>query len=264
LGSATYREFRDRPLTEQVWRLRSAETREAVLADLAARTSFLDHAWDRVFDLGDPPDYEPDPSTSLAARATAAGVTPESIMYDLMLGQDGKALLYLPVNNYFGGDLDAVAEMMDHPNTVPGLGDGGAHVGTICDASFATTLLTHWGRDRHRGRRFDLPWLVQRQCRKTAEAVGLLDRGLLAPGYKADLNVIDFDHLRLESPRIVHDLPAGGKRLLQRAHGYRHTVVSGVEAYRDGEPTGALPGHLVRGQQPDPVAEPDLRPGGRS
>ena len=253
LGSATYREFRDLPLAEQVNRLGDPETREAILADLAGRTSFLDRAWDRVFDLGNPPDYEPDPATSLAARAAAAGVTPESIMYDLMRGQDGKALLYLPVNNYFGGDLDAVAEMMDHPHTVPGLGDGGAHVGTICDASFATTLLTHWGRDRNRGRRFDLPWLVQRQCRRTAEAVGLLDRGLLAPGYKADVNVIDFDHLRLEPPMIVHDLPAGGKRLLQRAHGYRHTVVSGVEAYRDGEATGALPGRLVRGQQPEPV-----------
>ena len=264
LGSVTYRSLMDLSLSEQVSRLRQAETRDAVLTDLAERSSFLDQAWDRVFDLGDPPNYEPDPSSSLAARAAAAGVTPESIMYDLMLGRDGAALLYLPVNNYFGGDLDAVAEMMDHPHTVPGLGDGGAHVGTICDASFATTLLTHWGRDRSPGKRFELPWLVQRQCRKTAEAVGLLDRGLLAPGYKADLNVIDFGDLRLEPPVIVHDLPAGGKRLLQRAHGYRHTVVSGQEVYRDGKPTSALPGRLVRGQQVDPGVGAGAGVGGRS
>jgi N-acyl-D-aspartate/D-glutamate deacylase len=145
--------------------------------------------------------------------------------------------------------------MLGHPNAVPGLGDGGAHVATICDASFPTTMLTHWGRDRSRGPRFELPWLVGRQCRATAEAVGLLDRGLVAPGYKADLNVIDFDRLGLDSPIIRHDLPAGGKRLLQSAHGYRHTIVSGVETYADGAPTGALPGRLVRGPRPDPTED---------
>jgi N-acyl-D-aspartate/D-glutamate deacylase len=126
-------------------------------------------------------------------------------------------------------------------------------VGTISDGSFPTTLLTHWVRDRKRGTTFDLPFIVQRQCRGTAEAVGLLDRGLLAPGYKADLNVIDFDGLTLSPPRMVHDLPAGGKRLLQDAKGYLHTIVSGVETYADGEATGALPGRFVRGQQPEPV-----------
>jgi N-acyl-D-aspartate/D-glutamate deacylase len=158
-------------------------------------------------------------------------------------------MAYMPVMNYFDGDFAAVREMLAHEFTVPGLGDGGAHVGTICDASFPTTFLTHWGRDRREGPGFELPWIIARQCRATAETVGLLDRGILAPGYKADLNVIDFEHLALEAPLITADLPAGGRRLMQPAHGYVHTFVSGVEVYRDGEPTGALPGRLVRGAQ---------------
>jgi N-acyl-D-aspartate/D-glutamate deacylase len=139
--------------------------------------------------------------------------------------------------------------MMMHPDTVPGLGDGGAHAGTICDASFATYALTHWGRDRARGR-FELPWLVKRQTHDTAAAVGLCDRGLVQPGMKADLNVIDFARLQLRRPHIVHDLPAHGRRLMQAADGYAATIVSGVVTYRDGEPTGALPGTLVRGAKP--------------
>jgi N-acyl-D-aspartate/D-glutamate deacylase len=136
---------------------------------------------------------------------------------------------------------------------VPGLGDGGAHVATISDASFPTTLLTHWGRDRTRGERFDVSWIVAQQCRATAEAVGLLDRGIVAPGFKADVNVIDFERLHAKPPRIVADLPAGGRRVLQDAEGYLHTIVSGVEVYADGEPTGDLPGRLVRGAQPTPT-----------
>ena len=198
---------------------------------------------DRVFELGDPPDYEPDASRSVAARAAREGRDPADLLYDLLL--DG--MLYMPVLNYFDGNLDAVAEMLAHRHTVPGLGDGGAHVGTICDASFPTMLLTHWGRDRKGGPVFEIPWLIARQCRATAEAVGLLDRGLLAPGHKADVNVIDFDRLRIGPPRIVADLPAGGRRLMQSADGYLHTFVSGVEVYADGEATGALPGRLVRG-----------------
>jgi N-acyl-D-aspartate/D-glutamate deacylase len=143
--------------------------------------------------------------------------------------------------------------MIAHPRTIPGLSDGGAHVGTICDASFPTSLLTHWGRDRTAGTTFDLPFLIHRQSRATAEAVGLLDRGVLAPGYKADVNVIDFEHLALTPPVMVRDLPAGGKRLVQGAHGYLHTIVAGVETYADGEPTDALPGRLVRGPQPEAV-----------
>ena len=141
--------------------------------------------------------------------------------------------------------------MLVHPHTVPGLGDGGAHVGTICDGSFPTTLLQYWGRDRDHDR-IPLPFLVQRHCRDTARTVGLLDRGVLAPGYRADLNVVDFDRLRLRKPEIVHDLPAGGRRLLQRADGWRHTIVAGQETYHDGQATEALPGRLVRGAKAAP------------
>jgi N-acyl-D-aspartate/D-glutamate deacylase len=249
-GSTTYSQVADLPLEERIGRLADPDVRQQVLAELAGRLRYLD----RLFELGDPPNYEPDPSTSIAARASSSGESPDVLLYDLLLTRGGTALLYMPVLNYSDGNLDAVAEMMDHPHTVPGLGDGGAHVGTICDASFATTLLAFWGRDRP-ARRFEVPWLIQRQCRATALAVGLADRGLIAAGYKADVNVIDFEQLRLEQPTIAHDLPAGGKRLLQTAHGYRHTVVSGVETYTDGHPTGALPGRLVRGGRSDPSKE---------
>lgn len=245
MRSTTYRSLVDLPLPERVRRLAEPETKANILGELSGtRLPF-----DRVFALGDPPDYEPAPEDSVAGRAARADVAAEDLLYDLLLEREGTALLYMPVLNYFDGNLDAAGEMLAHPRTVPGLGDGGAHVGTICDASFATTLLTHWTRDRKAGRRFDLPFVIQRQCRATAETVGLFDRGVLAPGYKADINVVDFDQLRLGPPMISHDLPAGGKRLLQSATGYRHTIVSGVEVYSNGQPTGALPGRLVRGPQ---------------
>jgi N-acyl-D-aspartate/D-glutamate deacylase len=148
--------------------------------------------------------------------------------------------------------------MLTHPHTVPGLGDGGAHVGTICDGSFPTTLLHYWGRDRSRGT-IDLEFLVQRHCQGTARTVGLLDRGVIAPGYRADLNIVDFDNLELYKPEIAHDLPAGGRRLLQRAGGWAHTVVAGRETYRDGEATEELPGRLIRGAQAAPGASHPTR-----
>ena len=137
---------------------------------------------------------------------------------------------------------------------MPGLSDGGAHVGTICDGSFPTTLLVHWCRDRNRGEKLDLPFVIKAQCRETARAVGLLDRGVLAAGYRADINIIDFDGMQLHAPRLVFDLPAGGKRLLQDVDGYRHSFVAGQETYTDGQPTENLPGRLVRGAQPAPVS----------
>jgi N-acyl-D-aspartate/D-glutamate deacylase len=161
----------------------------------------------------------------------------------------GRALLYYPFENYSDGNLDAVRAMLCARHTVSGLSDGGAHVGTICDASFTTFLLTHWVRDRTRGERLPVEHVVAMQTSRTARLVGLLDRGVIAPGMRADLNVIDMDGLHLHKPAIVHDLPAGGRRFVQRADGYLHTIVAGEETYAGGEPTGARPGRLVRGAQ---------------
>ncbi len=168
-----------------------------------------------------------------------------------LLEDGGTAMLYMPAGNFVSGNLDAVGEMISHPASVAGLSDGGAHVGTICDVSFPTTMLQWWGRDRPYGR-IPIETLVSKQTMLTAQTVGLLDRGVVAPGYRADLNLIDFDALRLFHPEIRHDLPAGGRRLLQRAEGYRHTFVHGVEIMTDGIPTGETPGRVVRGGQSAP------------
>jgi N-acyl-D-aspartate/D-glutamate deacylase len=220
--------------------------RERLLAEDAKLAPGPEH----IFDLGDPPDYEPGPDKSIAAEAARQGVRPDELVYDLMLENDGKRLLYYPIFNYAEGNLDALREMILSDHTVAGLGDGGAHVGTICDGSYPTTMLTLWARDRSRGERLDLSHVVRRQTRDTARAVGLGDRGVLAPGMRADVNVIDFENLRLRPPEMHFDLPAGGKRLLQRADGYLHTFVAGAETYADGVHTGALPGRLVRGARP--------------
>jgi N-acyl-D-aspartate/D-glutamate deacylase len=164
-----------------------------------------------------------------------------------MLRDDGRSLLYHPFENYSHGDLEAIRTMLVHPYTVSGLSDGGAHVATICDGSFPTTLLTHWARDRKRGECLPLEHVVHAQTRATAELVGLMDRGLVAPGMRADLNVVDWDRLRLLPPELIDDLPAGGRRFVQRASGYTHTLAGGVETYRNGVWTGETPGRLLRG-----------------
>ena len=244
------------PLAEKLETLRQPAFRARLFAEecenasLARRVS----SWDRLYPLGTPPNYEPSDEQSVAAIAAREGKTPEDVAYDYLLERDGKAMLYRPVSNYSEGSLDAVGEMLRHPNTLVSLGDGGAHVGMLCDASAFTYMLIHWVRDRAVGERMSMPWAVKRMTRDNALALGLEDRGLLQPGYKADLNVIDYDKLTLHCPEPVYDLPAGGRRLIQRAEGYVATVVSGAPVYRGGEATGALPGRLLRGPQPGPQA----------
>lgn len=254
-----WREIAGLPVDEMVTRMTDPDFRRRVLEahdDSRARGKLgggIIGVFDRMFPLTDPPDYEPSVEASAAAQAARAGVSPAEWAYDFLLGDGGAAMLYVPFLNYADGNLDATREMLAHPHTVPGLSDGGAHVGTICDGSFPTFLLTHWGRDRTRGELFEIEWLVNQHTRETATTVGLDDRGVLAPGYRADINVIDFDRLSIARPEMHHDLPAGGRRVLQRASGYLHTLVAGVETYADGTATGELPGRLVRGARAAPA-----------
>jgi N-acyl-D-aspartate/D-glutamate deacylase len=249
---ASYRAIAERPLSEKLATMRDAAFRAGLLAEAAVplpRDKAIRLAdFGRMFTFGDPPDYEPPRESSVAEIARRTGRTPLETAYDLMLEDEGRAFLYAPFANYAVCDLEACHAMIESPHTLIGLGDGGAHVGVISDASFPTYLLAHWGRDRRAGK-FDLGWLVKRHTLDNSRAVGLLDRGRIAAGMKADLNVIDFNRLSVQAPTMAYDLPAGGKRLLQRARGYVATVVSGAVVYREGEPTGALPGRLVRGPQ---------------
>jgi N-acyl-D-aspartate/D-glutamate deacylase len=242
------------PFGERVRELKRPETRARILAESADPNPTivlgrLAREFDHMFLLGDPPDYEQPFEQSIAARAQRLGVTPEEHVYDLMLERDGRNNLYVTLCNYEYGSLDSSLEMMRHAGAVLGLGDGGAHCGTICDGSYPTFMLTHWVRDRTRGERLPLPVVVKWLSHDTARAVGLQDRGIIAPGYKADLNLFNLDRLHLHAPEVAHDLPSGGRRLVQRADGYTATIVSGTVVYRDGLPTGALPGRLVRGPQ---------------
>jgi len=209
--------------------------------------AFIQHSADAIYAIGDPPDYEPTPDQTVAAIARKRGADPLATMYDLMLESEGTAMLMMPFFNYVEGNHDAIHEMMSHRAAVSGLSDGGAHCGLICDASYPTFLLTHWARDRNRGPRFPLEYVVRKQTLDTASLFGLNDRGVLAVGKKADVNVIDMDALALEVPLMAYDLPAGGKRLIQGARGYDATVVSGVITRRHGVDTGARPGSVLRG-----------------
>jgi N-acyl-D-aspartate/D-glutamate deacylase len=202
---------------------------------------------DKIFLLGEQPDYEPEAGRSIEATARQRGIPPEEALYDELLELDGRALLMVALVGYAYGDLEAMREMLESPSSTFGLGDGGAHCGAICDASMTTFLLTHWARDRVRGPRLPLELAVKKMTSETADLYGLRDRGRIAPGYKADLNVIDWDALSLELPVLVHDLPGGAKRLIQRARGYTATILSGQVTFRDGEHTGAVPGAVIRG-----------------
>jgi N-acyl-D-aspartate/D-glutamate deacylase len=244
-----YQALAGRSAAEKAAHLRTAEGRAAVLSwvpdDEAAAQ--IAHAAERTYVLGDPPQYEPGPDASLAAIAAANGRSVLEVALDAMLAGDGTGLLYLPILNYSDGHSEATREMILHPAAVLGLADGGAHVATICDASMPTWMLTHWVRDRSRGERLPLELVVQRQTSDTARLYGLGDRGVLAPGKVGDVNVIDLDRLQLRPPTVVGDLPAGGRRIVQRADGYEATVKSGVVTFLGGQATGEHPGRLLRG-----------------
>jgi len=206
-----------------------------------------------MYPLGDPPDYEPAPEDSIAARAAARGVEAAELAYDLLLENDGRGLLLVALANYGSRSLDPIFSLMTDPNSVLGLGDGGAHYGMICDSSYPTFVLQHWTRER-RGQRLSLEQAVKALAADPAAAVGLGDRGVLSVGRKADINVIDYDRVRLDAPRVLYDLPAGGRRITQGARGYEALIVSGEIVSRHGEATGALPGRLVRGPRAAPQA----------
>ena len=235
---------------ERLQALRSPEVRARIVTETPEPSDFLGETlirqWQLMYPLGENPNYEPAADSTVAALAERAGVTPAEFAYDTMLEQDGQAVLMLPSVNYAYGSLDAAREMISHDNAVYGLGDGGAHLGFLCDASLPTFMLQYWGRDR-KGERLPVEQIVRGLAYETAQTIGLGDRGLLRAGYKADVNVIDFDALHLGPPRVSYDLPAGGRRMTQAASGYAATIVNGVTIQRDGTPTGALPGRLIRG-----------------
>jgi N-acyl-D-aspartate/D-glutamate deacylase len=254
----SYREIAKRPLAERVRALSDPQlsARLSSEAPTAQRglVAQINRSWEQLFLMHERPDYEQPSTRSLAVLAAVSGTTPAALALEHMLRDGGRGMLYLPFLNYADGSLEPSYEMLQHPYAMPGLSDGGAHVGVICDGSFPTSNLTHWTRDRTRGAKLSLQHMVRMQTRVTASALGLLDRGLIKPGYRADLNVIDYDKLELLAPEVQYDLPAGGRRLMQRARGYTATLVAGQITYRDGEPTGALPGRLVRGSQREPSA----------
>ncbi|MGE2714472.1 N-acyl-D-amino-acid deacylase family protein [Mycolicibacterium litorale] len=254
----TYRRLKAQlPREELAQRLADPAVKAAILAepDLPVDTTkqfdgmfaLVQYSLHRIYALGDPPDYEPTPDKTVAAIAAQRGEDPLSTLYDLMLEHDAGSMLMLPFFNYADGNHDAIYEMLTHPAGVVGLSDGGAHSNLICDASYPTYLVTHWARDRQRGRRLSLEYVIRKQCRDTATLFGLTDRGTIEVGKKADLNVIDFDALTLHPARMAYDLPAGGNRLVQGASGYDATIVSGTVTRRFGRDTGARPGRLVRG-----------------
>jgi N-acyl-D-aspartate/D-glutamate deacylase len=247
-ASPTYQQLAKLPLAERVAALRDVEVRTRVIEETEAKraVSPLTH-FGAAFPLGDPPVYDPPPETNVHVVAERTGRSVFEVALDVLLADDGNGKLYLPVMNYADGNMRATREMLTDPNCVPGLGDAGAHCTLICDASMPTFLLSYWARDAAPGDRLPIEFAVKRQTADTAAVVGLGDRGVLAPGMRADLNVIDFDALAPGVPAMVHDLPAGGKRLVQKASGYRATVVAGMVVSRDGEDTGARPGRLVRG-----------------
>jgi len=251
-GTRTYRSIAHLPLEERVKAMQDPEVRRKMLADDPAELntwSLLNRiGYARMFRFADPLNYTPAREDSLEAIAAREGRTAPEVAYDMLLEDGGRNFIFACLVNYANYDLEAVKTMYGRPQVLPGLSDGGAHVAFISDASFPTFLFSYWGRDRGADK-FPLERLVRRQTREPALFAGLHDRGMIRPGMKADINVIDFENLALDRPNMVVDLPAGGRRLLQKARGYKATVKAGQVTYRDGAATGALPGGLVRGQQ---------------
>jgi N-acyl-D-aspartate/D-glutamate deacylase len=249
-GTPTYKTLADLPVAERARRMADPEIRRQILSEDPKKGStfplFHRLSFDFMFRFGNPPNYRPDKADSVAAMAAREGRTPPEVAYDLLIENDGANFIYMPLGNYAYGDLTVSETTLDNRNCIMGLGDGGAHVAFILDAGYQTWLLTHWGRDQ---KRWDVPELIRRLTSDTAGAAGLHDRGVLAAGKKADVNIIDWDRLGAGAPYVVSDLPAGGKRLLQKVHGYDATIVAGNVTFRGGEPTGTLPGKLVRGPQ---------------
>jgi N-acyl-D-aspartate/D-glutamate deacylase len=247
----SYRQLHTLTHVERLARLRDPEVRHRLIDEHRASTpsgfvGILHSGYDRMYPLSDPPDYEPTPADSVAGRAAAGGAAADEFLYDLLLDDDGGRLLYIPLMNYARGDLDDVHEMLTSPNAMFGLSDAGAHCNSICDGSFPTTAITHWTRDRSRGERLPLEFVVHHQTQRTARHVGWTDRGVVAAGMLADLNVIDYERLTLHPPHLVADLPAGGTRLMQAADGYRATVKRGEVIVDDGMLTDTRPGRLQR------------------
>jgi N-acyl-D-amino-acid deacylase len=235
--------------------MRKPEVRARILADkpgVGHPILYVTQMWDWIFPLDDHPNYEPDPADSIGARARARGINPMEEAYDRLLDDDGRAMLLVATSNLENKSLDTVGELLHRDDVVLGLGDGGAHYGMICDASYSTYFLAHWARDRKSGR-FEVPEAVRRLTSVPARVAGLADRGRIAVGYKADLNVIDHSALRIHKPVITYDLPAGGRRLDQTADGYVATIVAGEVIAENGVPTDARPGKLVRGRQSVPA-----------
>ena len=254
----TYRSVEHLDVAERAARLRDPAVRAAVLSEADGERRggmqegvgvLVSKMLDQIYVLGDPPDYEPAPDRSVGAVAAAAGVDAAAAAYDAFCAEDGQALLMVPMFNYVDGNHDVIREQFTHSRAVVGLSDGGAHCGLICDASMPTTMISHWTRDRSRGPQLPLEWVVRKQSRDTAALFGLHDRGVVEAGKRADINVIDHAAIKLRTPRLVHDLPAGGRRLLQHADGYTATIVAGQQTRDAGMDTGARPGRLVRGRR---------------
>ena len=243
--------YAEMPHEQRMVELRKPEVRAKILADSDptddAWTVLLADPWPRTFVLGNPPNYEPGPERSVAGIAASRGQSPEEVAYDLLLEDNGKAFLFFAVNGYAYGDSEPLREMLSFDRTVIGAADGGAHVGFICDASVPTTMLTHWCRDRTRGEKLPLEFVIKKQTSDAAKLFGLTDRGGLVPGLRANVNLIDFDNLNVKPPQMVNDLPTRASRLLQQATGYVATLVGGEVTREHGQFTGALPGRLMRG-----------------